>query len=104
MTKDEIEAIAHRKAWKYKHSSDPHHSHTYTFNTMTLHDFADALLKQASQDRQDAEKALNVLLAWMEKRYDNDQGLDWVDQDAAFTYDYLDQTTRAAIHAEREKG
>ena len=38
--------------------------------------------KGREQDRQDAEKALDVLLAWMQKRYDNDQGLDWVDQDA----------------------
>lgn len=43
MTEAEIEAIAHRKAWRFKHSSDPAHSDTYTFNGHTLQDFAAAI-------------------------------------------------------------
>lgn len=38
LTQDEMEQIAHRTCWKYKHSADPHHSHTYTFNRSTLDD------------------------------------------------------------------
>lgn len=44
MTKDQIEALAHRECWRYKKSSDPHHSDTYTFNTVTLHQFARKLV------------------------------------------------------------
>ncbi len=40
---DAVEALAHRIAWRYKKSSDPHHSDTYTFNAHTLHQFATAL-------------------------------------------------------------
>ena len=36
----EILDIAHRTAWKYKFSNDPHHSDTYTFNKMCMIDFA----------------------------------------------------------------
>lgn len=43
LTEVEIEALAHRRAWRYKHSSDPSHSHTYTFNGHTLQDFAAAI-------------------------------------------------------------
>lgn len=32
--------IAHRTAWKYKHSSAPAHSDTYTFNKTCMLDFA----------------------------------------------------------------
>jgi hypothetical protein len=39
-----IEALAHRRAWRYKHSADPHHSHTYTFNRDWLLVFARDLL------------------------------------------------------------
>lgn len=39
MTKDEIEALAHRTCWRYRKSGDPHHSDTYTFNAATLHEF-----------------------------------------------------------------
>lgn len=38
-----IEELAHRMAWLYKKSSDPHLSDTYTFNRSTLLDFARAL-------------------------------------------------------------
>jgi hypothetical protein len=43
LTADAVESIALRKAWKYKHSSDPHHSDTYTFNRTCLLDFVTAL-------------------------------------------------------------
>lgn len=36
----EILDIAHRTAWKYKFSKDPHHSDTYTFNKTCMIDFA----------------------------------------------------------------
>jgi len=36
----EILDIAHRSAWKYKFSSDPSHSDTYTFNKTCMIDFA----------------------------------------------------------------
>ena len=39
MTDDEIKTIAHRMAWRYKHSSDPAHGDTYTFNDTCLIDF-----------------------------------------------------------------
>lgn len=40
MDAEKILEIAHRTAWKYKHSSDPQHSSTYTFNAHTMIDFA----------------------------------------------------------------
>jgi delta 1-pyrroline-5-carboxylate dehydrogenase len=64
--------IAHRTAWRYAHSSDPHHSHTYTFNRACLLDFAAELLaaererilalveavRDANRASQDAEDCL----------------------------------------------
>jgi hypothetical protein len=38
-----IEELAHRMAWRYKTSSDPAHSDTYTFNRATLLQFAEAV-------------------------------------------------------------
>jgi hypothetical protein len=42
---EQVEALGHRMAWRYKKSSDPHHSDTYTFNRATLEDFAEAIWK-----------------------------------------------------------
>ncbi len=39
----EIAELAQRTCWRYRHSSDPHHSHTYTFNRSTLLQFARAI-------------------------------------------------------------
>lgn len=39
----QVEQLAHRTCWHYRHSPDPAHSHTYTFNRHTLLDFARAL-------------------------------------------------------------
>ena len=39
-----VEELAHRMCWRYKKSTDPHHSDTYTFNGHTLQAFADALV------------------------------------------------------------
>ena len=39
MDKDDILHLAHRTAWRYKKSSDPNQSDTYTFNEHTLMDF-----------------------------------------------------------------
>lgn len=44
MESDEILALAHREAWRYKKSTDPHHSDTYTFNRSTLLEFARKLV------------------------------------------------------------
>lgn len=45
-TPEQIEALAHRIAWRYKKSSDPHHSDTYTFNKDALIQFAAAIGKE----------------------------------------------------------
>lgn len=45
MTQDETLTLAHREAWRYKKSSDPHHSDTYTFNRSTLLEFARKLVE-----------------------------------------------------------
>lgn len=44
ITKDEAIEIGHRRAWRYAHSRDPHHSSTYTFNDHCLHAFANAVI------------------------------------------------------------
>lgn len=41
---DAILAAGHRLAWRYKHSGDPKHSSTYTFNRECLLQFASAIL------------------------------------------------------------
>ena len=41
---DDILTAGHRTAWRYKHSSDPAHSSTYTFNCACLLQFARAIL------------------------------------------------------------
>jgi hypothetical protein len=53
LTDEEMVAIAHRKCWEYRHSSDRHHSHTYKFNHSTLTDFRYAIegaLKERNHD------------------------------------------------------
>lgn len=45
LTDHEIETLAHRMCWRYKHSSDPAHSSTYTFNRVTLQEFARKLMQ-----------------------------------------------------------
>lgn len=39
----QVEQLAHRTCWRYRHSSDPAHSHTYTFNRHTLLEFVRVL-------------------------------------------------------------
>ena len=41
-----VEALAHRIAWRYKKSTDPAHSDTFTFNRATLMQFAEAIAVQ----------------------------------------------------------
>lgn len=41
---DDILIAGHRLAWRYKHSTDPSHSSTYTFNRACLLQFARAIL------------------------------------------------------------
>lgn len=46
LSDEQITTIAHRMAWRYKHSSDPAHSDTYTFNRTTLIDFVRAITRE----------------------------------------------------------
>ena len=39
----QVEQLAHRTCWRYCHSPDPAHSHTYTFNRHTLLEFVRVL-------------------------------------------------------------
>jgi hypothetical protein len=43
LTDERIAEIGHRTAWRYKHSIDPSHSDTYTFNDVWLTIFARAI-------------------------------------------------------------
>jgi len=47
MTDDEILKLAHRMAWKYKHSNNANHSSTYTFNDVCMIDFAKKISKES---------------------------------------------------------
>lgn len=48
MQDDDILKLAHRTAWKYKYSSDPAHSDTYTFNKACMIDFARKVSERAA--------------------------------------------------------
>lgn len=50
--------LAHRICWRYKHSNDPHHSSTYTFNDRTLMQFAEAIRAEYKALLKLAEEAL----------------------------------------------
>lgn len=50
MADAEILDVAHRMAWRYKKSSDPHHSDTYTFNATTMVDFARRVMAAAASE------------------------------------------------------
>lgn len=58
--------IAHRTAWKYKKSSDPHHSDTYTFNECTIIDFAQKVTREMEIRIQALEHALGVVMCEVE--------------------------------------
>lgn len=65
---DHVETLARRIAWRYRKSSDPHHSDSYTFNVTTLLHFADALLasererwKQAAEERERLRRSLHEI-------------------------------------------
>lgn len=47
MTDDEILALAHRMAWRYKMSSDKNNSDTYTFNDRCIIQFATEISKES---------------------------------------------------------
>jgi hypothetical protein len=47
MENNDILELAHRVAWKYKHSADSHHSDTYTFNRGGMLDFSRRLLSES---------------------------------------------------------
>ena len=58
--------IAHRTAWKYKKSSDPHHSDTYTFNEHTLIDFVHKVTREMEIRIQALEHAFGVVMCEVE--------------------------------------
>ena len=58
--------IAHRTAWKYKKSSDPHHSDTYTFNEHTMIDFVQKVTREMEIRIQALEHALGVVMCEVE--------------------------------------
>jgi len=58
ITDDQIEAMAHRRAWRYKKSSDPHHSDTYTFNRATLLEFVRFDIAALASTTGEAEPAI----------------------------------------------
>ncbi|WP_407280560.1 hypothetical protein U5817_09770 [Aromatoleum evansii] len=60
MTNDEIEALARRECWRYKKSGDPHHSDTYTFNTLTLREFARKLAAERLDVCKEAATVLRI--------------------------------------------
>ena len=47
---DTVEELAHRLCWRYKRSTDPAHSDTYTFNRTTLLEFALRLESRSCAD------------------------------------------------------
>lgn len=48
---EQIVAMAFRMCWKYRHSTDPHHSDTYKFNTALLLRFARAILALRAKEK-----------------------------------------------------
>ena len=51
--------LAHRICWRYKHSKDPHHSSTYTFNESTLQQFAKTIrAEERERCAKECEKAM----------------------------------------------
>ena len=62
----DTEKLAHRIAWRYKKSSDPSHSDTYTFNRETLLQFANALMADPNlnDDAADEIERLRGVLLW----------------------------------------
>jgi hypothetical protein len=61
LTDADIEATAHRKAWRYEKSSDPAHSDTYTFNQSTLVNFSRTIIAMnVAQAAPVAAEALTV--------------------------------------------
>lgn len=65
LTDEEREALGHRIAWRYKKSSDPHHSDTYTFNRATLLRFSEAVEREVL--RKLRERPAD---AWLVRRLD----------------------------------
>ena len=60
MNEAHIENLGHRICWRYKHSSDPAHSHTYLFNRSTLLQFAQAVIEGTDEhEAQEVHKALD---------------------------------------------
>lgn len=60
MDETHIKNLAHRICWRYKHSSDPAHSHTYLFNRSTLLQFTQAVIEGTDQhEAQEVHKALD---------------------------------------------
>lgn len=63
LTDEEREALGHRIAWRYKKSSDPHHSGTYTFNRATLLQFSEAIEREVLRKLREREPS-GYLIDW----------------------------------------
>jgi hypothetical protein len=61
MDGNKILEIAHGTAWKYKKSSDPHHSDTYTFNEHTIIDFVQKVTREAEERIKTLELGINAV-------------------------------------------
>ncbi len=53
LTDEEITTLAHRKAFRYKHSTEDHPGSLYTFNKQCLLDFALNLIEEARKKKMD---------------------------------------------------
>lgn len=67
-----IKELAHRKAWRYKHSTEPQHSDTYTFNDMCLIDLCRAIEAEAQRV---PDELVDLIISYLEMRKDWDTGV-----------------------------
>jgi hypothetical protein len=51
LTDEQVTTLAHRKAYRYKHSTDPVQGSIYSFNRMCLIDFARSILEVAKSNQ-----------------------------------------------------
>lgn len=73
LSDERIEELAHRMAWRYKFSSDPNHSNTYTFNRNCLLQFVRAIEAEvlASQPAQGGKNVADGSKLWLWKNGDH---------------------------------
>jgi hypothetical protein len=109
---ESVEALAHRMAWRYKKSTDPHHSDTYTFNRATLLDFAATLMTPralaaiAAPAAQPADSAMDSeRLDWITQQISGAElrriGVEWPTWSPEFAREAIDRA-RALTAASKE--